>query len=276
MATYAIGDIQACHKEFKQLLEILRFNPEKDCLWLTGDLVGRGPKPLKTLRRVYKLGAAVKLVLGNHDLHLLAQAAGVTDRRDSSLQEVLEAPDRDDLLDWLRRQPLLHIDEQLGFGMIHAGLAPEWDLKTATHCAAEVETALRSDQYKNFLRSMYGNKPDRWSSGLKGEKRLRFITNCFTRLRYCKPDGQLALADKSRPAQGKSELIPWFAMPQRQSVSLQWLFGHWSTLGQVHWPEHKVFGLDSGCIWGGALTALCLDNGTLTQLPCPGYRRPGS
>lgn len=275
MATYAIGDIQACHRELEQLLDRLHFKPSHDRLWLTGDLVGRGPQPLATLRTVHRLGDAATMVLGNHDLHLLAQAAGVTDRNDRSLQEVLEAPDREELLDWLRCRPLLHIDRELGYGMIHAGLAPQWDTDTARCCASEVEARLRSEAHPGFLASMYGDKPDTWTPGLAGTDRLRFITNCLTRLRFCTPDGRLALREKGGPGEVGPDLAPWFSMPQRQSGDLQWLFGHWSTLGQVHWPEHRVYGLDSGCIWGGALTALCLETGEITQLPCEGYRKPG-
>lgn len=277
MATYAIGDIQACHKQLKQLLTLIQFDPKRDQVWFTGDLVGRGPKPLKTLRRIKKLGDSAIVVLGNHDLHLLAKAAGVKQkgRGDPSLREVLEAPDAAELLDWLRHRPLLHIDRHLGYGMVHAGLAPQWTVKQAQHCAREVETVLRGPRYRDFLKAMYGNKPDLWKQKLGKKARLRFITNSLTRLRYCYPDGRLALNEKGKPKPGNEKFTPWFAMPDRQSHGLDWVFGHWSTLGRIEWRKHKVFGIDSGCVWGGALTALCLETGELTQLPCKGYKKPG-
>ncbi len=260
MATYAIGDIQACHKQLKQLLSLIEFDPGRDCLWFTGDLVGRGPKPLKTLKLIHGLGNAAVVVLGNHDLHLLAQAAGLVkpQRCDPSLQPLIDSEEAAELIHWLRHRPLLHIDRKLGFGMIHAGLAPQWDIETSEECAAEVETALRGDDYLSFLQGMYGNKPYLWHPDLKTAHRLRFITNCFTRLRYCHPDGSLALNEKGKPLPGEKTILPWFAVPERQNTGLKWVFGHWSTLGNIHWQEHDVFGLDTGCIWGGTLTALSL------------------
>lgn len=275
MATYAIGDLQSCHDEFRQLLDLLRFDPGTDRLWLTGDLCGRGPKPLETLRLIKSLGHAVNMVLGNHDLHLLAQAAGLAPagKEDPSFQPVLEAPDRDELLNWLRSRSILHLDPALGYGLIHAGLPPQWDTATAQACAHELETCLRGDDYRDFLAAMYGNAPLQWRADLQGFERLRFITNCFTRLRFCRSDGQLALQEKG-PAHSRPDLHPWFASPDRRTGDIRWIFGHWSTLGQVHWPEYAVYGLDTGCIWGGALTALCLETAELTQLPCTGYKLP--
>ena len=274
MATYAVGDIQACYDEFRALLKTLRFNPDKDRLWLTGDLIGRGPKPLKTLRYIRDLGESAIVVLGNHDLNLLAHAEGFNKKQDKSLKPVLKAKDRDEILNWLRHRPLIHHDPALGYAMIHAGLAPQWDTVTAIQCAAEVEASLRGDKYRKFLANMYGDKPSSWSNELKRMQRLRFITNCLTRLRYCHPDGSLALKEKRSPELVDSDVIPWFALPQRQSTDTTWLFGHWSTLSHIYWPEHRVYGLDSGCIWGGALTALCLETQAVTTLPCPGYQRP--
>lgn len=276
MATYAIGDVQGCLDELLALLERLDFDSANDRLWFTGDLVGRGPQSLNTLRFVHGLGAAATLVLGNHDLHCLAQAEGVKlpGRPDETLLEIFTAPDRDLLLDWLRRQPLLHHDPELGFGLIHAGLPPQWDRSTAQACAAEIQTALRTEDYQQFLAAMYGDEPGLWSDSLEGDQRLRFITNCFTRLRYCHADGRLALQDKRAPQSVKGKLLPWFAVPGRRSADTRWLFGHWSTLGQVGWEQYGVYGLDSGCLWGGALTALCLETAEITQLPCPGHRKP--
>lgn len=274
MATYAIGDIQACFDEFLTLLDSLHFDAKKDRLWLTGDLVGRGPKPLETLRYIRDMGEAATVVLGNHDLNLLAQAEGISKKKDKTLSCVLKADDATELLQWLRHRPLLHIDTNSGYGMVHAGLAPQWDTATASQCAREVEAALRGDKYKKYLQAMYGDKPKLWSTKLKGKQRLRFITNCLTRLRYCDSHGALALKEKRSPEAITSGISPWFALAQRQSTDITWLFGHWSTLSQIYWPEHRVYGLDSGCIWGGALTALCLETQAITTLPCPGYQRP--
>lgn len=277
MATYAIGDLQACLDECQALLERLNFKPDTDRLWLTGDLVGRGPKPLETLRFVRSLGEAAIIVLGNHDLHLLAQAEGLVpdNKQDPTLSPILEAEDRDSLLSWLRQQPLLHVDQTLGYGLVHAGLPPQWDVATAQACAKEVEAALTGSDYQHFLASMYGDEPSLWQPDLTGDARLRYISNCLTRMRYCHPDGRLDLQHKGSPFQhAEHNLRPWFAVENRQNTELDWVFGHWSTLGQVHWAPQGAYGLDSGCLWGGALTALCLETGEITQLPCSGYRKP--
>ncbi len=276
MSTYAIGDIQGCYDELRALLERLAFDPDRDRLWFVGDLVNRGPHSLQVLRLVRDLGDAAVTVLGNHDLHLLAVAAGNTRKydQDPGLEAVLAAPDRDELLHWLRHRPLLHRDRELGFTMIHAGLPPCWDIARAAVCAREVELALRSDDHLAYFLDMYGNKPKRWEPSLHGTARLRYITNCLTRLRYVELDGTLGLKDKGPPGSQRAGLIPWFVHPARASRDERIVFGHWSTLGYV--ATHNVWALDTGCLWGGSLTALRLDDPTAVpvQLSCAGGADP--
>lgn len=278
MATFAIGDVQGCHDELQRLLERIAFDPAEDRLWFTGDLVNRGPRSLAALRFVKSLGERAVCVLGNHDLHLLAVAAGTTERRrNDTLDEVLDAPDRDELLDWLRRQPLLHHDATLGYTLVHAGLAPQWDLAEAQACARELEKVLRSETATEFFRHMYGNEPRRWSADLEGADRLRFIVNCFTRLRYCNAAGDLDLKAKGAPGSQPAGYLPWYAVPGRKSAGLHILFGHWSTLGEVE--GHEVYNLDTGCVWGGRLTALRLDgddSGGWYSVDCPVAQPPGA
>ncbi|NEX20367.1 symmetrical bis(5'-nucleosyl)-tetraphosphatase [Thiorhodococcus mannitoliphagus] len=276
MPSYAIGDIQGCYAELRRLLDQLAFDPEHDRIWLVGDLVNRGPQSLEVLRFVRSLGEAAIVVLGNHDLHLLAVAAGNTKHsKKSTLDAVLEAPDRDDLLHWLRHQPLLHHDPTLALTMVHAGLPPQWDLDQARRCAGELESVLRSDDYRTFLREMYGNRPSLWSAELSGMERLRFITNCLTRLRYCEPDGGLALKEKGLLGSQSPGRLPWFQMPGRRTRGDRIVFGHWSTLG--YWSGENVWAIDSGCLWGGTLSALTLDQDPMRviQLDCPGALTPG-
>ncbi|MGH8397154.1 MAG: symmetrical bis(5'-nucleosyl)-tetraphosphatase [Gammaproteobacteria bacterium] len=276
MAIFAIGDIQGCYDELRHLLDRIRFNPAEDILWLTGDLVNRGPKSLDVLRFVKGLGEHAICVLGNHDLHLLALAAGMDRHKPSdTLDAVLGASDRDILLDWLRHRPLLYHDAALGYTLIHAGLPPQWDLDTATNCAHELENALRGNDSPEFFANMYGNQPDRWSPDLSSMQRLRFIVNCFTRLRYCTADGQLDFISKGAPGSQPETFIPWFEVPDRASTKLHILFGHWSTLGEV--KGRNVYPLDTGCVWGGRLTALRLDgddSGGWYCVDCPSAQRP--
>ena len=274
MATYAIGDVQGCFDVLRRLLDVLHFDPAQDRLWFAGDLVNRGSASAATLRFVRALGASAVTVLGNHDLHLLAVAQGGKPGRRDTLSDVLNAPDRDELLHWLRHQPLLHESPDGRMLMLHAGLPPQWDTVQARACAAEAEAALRGPDHAETLRRMYGDQPERWDEKLRGMQRLRFIINCFTRLRYCTADGRLALDPKGAPGSQPSGLMPWFAVPDRQSAKAHIVFGHWSTLGRVHWPEHRVWCLDTGCLWGGALTALCLETGVVHALPCDEFRRP--
>lgn len=256
MAVYAIGDIQGCYDEFRRLLDVLDFSPGRDRLWLTGDLVNRGPGSLATLRFVRGLGADAVTVLGNHDLHLLAVAGGGRLRKGDTLADVLEAPDRDELLAWLSGRPLLHEDRTLRFAMVHAGLPPQWDLAQARIEARAVEAAL-AQAPGPFLASMYGDEPDRWLPGLHGVERLRFAVNCFTRLRYCGRDGRLLLKLKCAPEDAPPDAVPWFAVRRRLSRGERIVFGHWSTLGCR--VANDTYSLDSGCVWGGELTAIRLD-----------------
>ena len=269
MATYAIGDLQGCHREFEALLHHTDFSAQRDRLWLVGDLVNRGPQSAAVLRSVMALGDCVVTVLGNHDLHLLACAYvdTVKPRRRDTLDEILHAPDREAMLAWLRRQPLLHHDAALNYTLVHAGLPPQWDLDLALRCAQEVEDCLRGPQFVDFLAHMYGDEPAHWHNTLTGHARLRYITNSLTRIRYCTADGSIDLKDKGEPAAG-SGLTPWFAMPSRASRSLRIVFGHWSTLrvAPAQWPTLGVYPLDTGAVWGGQLTAMRLEDGALFQV----------
>ncbi len=272
MAHYAIGDIQGCFFELQKLLDKINFDPEEDLLWFTGDLVNRGPYSLEALRFVKALGDRVVCVLGNHDLHLLAVAHGQNYKHKQDLDQILEAPDRDELLDWLRHRPLMHRDER--YCLIHAGLPPQWDIDKAERCAKEVEEILRGEQLEEFLKVMYGNMPDLWSEELEGWNRLRFIVNCFTRLRYCDRQGRLALSYTGPPGSQPPNLYPWFEVPGRRSEGQEIVFGHWSALGFV--AKNGCYGIDTGCIWGGQLSALRLDGEMYRiSLDCPTYRQPG-
>lgn len=263
MAVYAVGDLQGCYSPFRRLLERLDFDPARDRLWLVGDLVNRGPESLACLRFVRDLGDAAVTVLGNHDLALLRKAhlGEHALSVDETLKPVLAAPDCGELLDWLRRQKLFHHDPQLGWSMVHAGLAPDWDIATAGALAAEVAHTLAGPDYGAFLDDLYGNEPDCWSPGLAGTARLRTIVNVMTRMRLCRAGGVLDLDYKGSLEAAPAGLVPWFALPGRASAQERVVFGHWSALGRVAWPEYKVWGVDTGCVWGGALTALRLDSG---------------
>ena len=258
MAVYAIGDIQGCFTELQSLLELIRFDPAEDTLWFAGDLVNRGPDSLATLRFVKSLGNRAITVLGNHDLHLIACAHKIVDKYYKSLHPVLEAPDRDVLVDWLCSQPLLHHDEALGFTLVHAGLPPQWDLRQAQSCAQEVESVLRGENITEFLGQMYGNTPVQWSGSLTGAARLRFIVNCLTRLRYCDDQGRLEFSCKGPPGSQPDGYRPWFEIPGRKTADCRIIFGHWSALGACDTP--RIFPIDSACLWGGELTALRLDD----------------
>jgi bis(5'-nucleosyl)-tetraphosphatase (symmetrical) len=275
MALYAIGDVQGCDAELGALLGALKFSADCDNVWFVGDLVNRGPDSLKVLRRIRALGDAASVILGNHDLHLLAVAYGAARiRSDDTLDAVLAAPDRAVLLEWLKERPLLHEDPKHNVCMVHAGLPPQWDLDQARICAHELEKALRRNPEKLFA-SMYGDQPDRWDTSLEGDERLRFIANCLTRLRYVDADGRLALRVKGSPkkAQTKS-LIPWFEARDARWKGSRIVFGHWSTLG--FFSNADVTGLDTGCVWGDRLTALRLDvpDAKPVQVACAAPKSP--
>lgn len=260
MAIYAIGDIQGCGEEFDTLLDRIRFDPNNDRLWLVGDLVNRGPRSLEVLRKVKALGAGAITVLGNHDLHLLAAALTPSEqlKPQDTLGPVFTAPDRDELLDWLRHQPMLHHDAALGYTMIHAGLPPQWDLSLAQSCARELETALRDDDRSmELFAHMYGDQPNRWSDELRGIDRLRFITNCLTRLRFCRDDGTLELKFKGSVDDAPEHVVPWFRAPNRRSKNMRIVCGHWSALG--YHDGDGVLSIDTGCVWGERLCAVRLD-----------------
>jgi bis(5'-nucleosyl)-tetraphosphatase (symmetrical) len=258
MALYAIGDVQGCDAELGALLGALKFSADRDSVWFVGDLVNRGPGSLKVLRRIRALADAATVILGYHDLHLLAVFyGGARLRSDDTLDDILAAPDRTALLEWLQERPLMHEDAHLNLCMVHAGLAPQWDLNQARGCAHEFEKALRRNPEKLFDR-LYGDQPDRWENGLEGEERLRFIANCFTRLRYVDAEGRLVLRAKGSPKKVQSKsLIPWFEARGARWRGSRIIFGHWSTLG--FFSNAEVTGLDTGCVWGDHLTALRLD-----------------
>jgi len=268
MATYAIGDLQGCADELAQLLAAFSFDPSRDRLWFVGDLVNRGPKSLDTLRYVRGLGTSAVCVIGNHDFHLLCRAEGFARRHaDDTLDPVLAAPDAAELLEWLRFRPMLHVDG--GYAMVHAGLLPQWSLPQARVLAREVEAALRGPRYREFLEHLYGTEPNAWRDNLEGWDRLRVIVNAMARLRFCTDAGAMLLAVKREDAPPGARR--WFDL--RPADELPIVFGHWSTLGLVMTP--KVLALDTGCVWGGRLTAVRLEDRALFQVPCPGYQAPG-
>lgn len=275
MAVYAIGDVQGCYAPLQQLLVRLNFDPARDRLWFTGDLVNRGPQSLEVLRFVRGLGERAICVLGNHDLHLLALATETArpGKRDT-LDEILRAPDSDELLAWLRSRPLLHHDAALGCTLVHAGLLPPWDLAQAQRLAREAEAVLGGDSYVEFFHHMYGDLPDHWNENLHGFDRLRVIVNAFTRLRYCDLDGNMDLRPKGPPGSQPPDLLPWFQVPGRRSHGLNIIFGHWSALGL--WRGDGVIGLDSGCVWDRSLTAVRLAAGALEffSVKCEPHQSP--
>jgi bis(5'-nucleosyl)-tetraphosphatase (symmetrical) len=276
MTTYAIGDVQGCLEPLLRLLEALRFDRDGDRLVFVGDLVNRGPASAEVLRFVRGLGACASTVLGNHDLHLLAVACRQdrVGRRDS-FEDVLSAPDRDELLAWLAQQPLVWEDPDSGALVLHAGVAPQWDRAQVLALAREAEAVIGGPQAAAFYAQMYGDQPDRWDEALQGWERLRFIVNCLTRLRYCRRDGGIDLEHKERPGTQPAELLPWFEIEGRRSAAETFVFGHWSTLGRVSWNGGRICGLDTGCVWGGSLTAMNLANGELVSTGCGQFRKPG-
>ncbi len=267
MSTYAIGDLQGCLAPLQQLLVKLEFDSSKDTLWFTGDLINRGPDSLKTLRYIIDLGDSAISVLGNHDLHFLAVAAGHTrhSSRDT-FDELLAAPDLSELIDWLRHRPLMHYDVERNMAMIHAGLAAQWTISDALQYAHEVETLLVNNTYQQLLANMYGNSPVQWSKNLTEESRYRFIINCFTRMRYCDSEGRLDFKYKDSPGSQPATLQPWFCVDSRKNLAATIVFGHWSTLGFHH--QNNTYALDTGCLWGGSLSALNIDNKKMVEVTC--------
>jgi len=265
MSVYVVGDVQGCFIELQLLLKEIQFDPATDKLWFVGDLVNRGSGSLEVLRLVKSLGDNAITVLGNHDLHLLAVAAGVAQlHRSDTLDEILAAPDRDELLTWLRQQRLMYVEG--ANVMVHAGLLPQWSVKQAAKLAREVEAALRGEEYVAFLERMYGNTPNRWDDELSGYKRLRVITNAFTRLRVCTLEGEMEYKFKGEVEKIPAGYVPWFDLPKRASQDATVIFGHWSALGLKVSPN--IIALDTGCLWGGTLTAMRLEDRQLFQVAC--------
>jgi len=265
VARIAIGHLQGCLAELQALLKDIRFSADRDQLWFVGDLVNRGPDSLAVLRFVRALGANARVVLGNHDLHLLAVAFGSRRklREDDTLEAILSAADRHALLEWLLLQPLA-VSEGTDL-MVHAGVVPQWSAAEVLEYAGEVERALQADPQPLFD-AMYGNKPDCWSADLEGGDRLRFIINVLTRLRFCRPDGQIDLKMKGAPGSQEAGWMPWFEVPTRRSRNVRLVTGHWSTLGLV--DRADLLALDTGCVWGGALSAASLDGAERWSQPC--------
>ncbi|WP_012068766.1 symmetrical bis(5'-nucleosyl)-tetraphosphatase [Marinomonas sp.] len=268
MATYVIGDLQGCLTPLVQLLEQINYHPEQDKLWFAGDLINRGEESLETLRFIKSLGNNATVVLGNHDLHLLAVSHGYGKlKRGDTLAEILTAGDRDDLMDWLRHQPLFHYDEQLNTVMTHAGIPPCWDLQKAQTLAKEVEDKLKSDSVDEFFATMYGNKPNTWSDDLTGLDRLRAITNYLTRMRFCDENSKLDLESKEGINTATKGYAPWFNYPTKVPEDCHIVFGHWAAL-EGKTQKERIHALDTGCVWGGSLTALRLEDQQRFSTPC--------
>jgi bis(5'-nucleosyl)-tetraphosphatase (symmetrical) len=268
MATYAIGDVQGCFDELKELLSKCNYKKKSDLLWFVGDLVNRGPKSLEVLRFVRELGARAVVVLGNHDLHLVTQHEGFErKRKDDTFDDVLEADDASELVHWLRTRPMMHVAQ--GYAMVHAGLLPQWSIEKAHSLGKEVEAALRAPGYRDFLKNMYGSKPEQWSDALAGWDRLRVVVNAMTRMRFCTRTGRMEFHAKG--AKPPSGYLPWYETRPAKEAPI--VFGHWSQLGLRLDPH--VTGLDSGCVWGGSLSALRLEDRALYQVRCAGYQAPG-
>ena len=265
MSTYAVGDIQGCFEPLKCLLQSVKFNPQKDKLWAAGDVVNRGPHSLQTLRFLYQIRDSVKLVLGNHDLHLLAVAEGIRRPNTSdTFVEIMQAPDRHQLLDWLRHQPLIF--KQADWLMVHAGIPPNWSIQQSLDRAREVEQILQSDAYRSFLHDMYGNKPSQWSDDLTGTTRARMITNYFTRMRFCTADGTLHFDSKTAKSPG-AKFLPWFEHEKKIKIKESILFGHWAALeGKV--SQNNIYPLDTGCVWGRQLSMFRIDDHRWFRCQC--------
>lgn len=267
MSTLIVGDIQGCFGPLMRGLTAAGFDPDHDTLWSVGDLVNRGPESLATLRFFHQLGEHAKVVLGNHDLHLLAVAEGIRPlKKGDTLQAILDAPDAADLLHWLRQQPLLRVEGEHEHMLVHAGIPPCWNVQQARQYASEVETALRGDDYRSYLETMYGNTPDVWDDTLQGPERLRLITNYLTRMRFCDAQGRLELQCKQGPEQAPAGFAPWYSHPNPGVDKHRLFFGHWAALaGAATKPGWRA--LDTGCVWGEHLSLLRLDDNHLFTAP---------
>jgi bis(5'-nucleosyl)-tetraphosphatase (symmetrical) len=265
MATFAIGDVQGCFDELERLLGEVGFSPARDRLWFVGDLVNRGPRSLAVVRFVKGLGDRAVVVQGNHDLHLLAFAAGHAKRRaDDTFDDLLAAPDCAPLLDWLRFRPMLHVEDE--YVMVHAGLLPSWSVAQAHDLAAEVEAELRSKRYRLFLAELYGSRPDTWRDDLRGMDRLRVIVNAMTRMRFCTAEGVMEFGVKGELEKAPPGYLPWFEVPGRKTRGVPIVCGHWSAVGLRLTPD--LLALDTACVWGGSLTAVRLEDRRVFEVPC--------
>ena len=268
MATYAIGDVQGCYTALTCLLEGIHFDRNKDTLWFAGDLINRGPQSLDTLRFIKDLGDAAICVLGNHDLHLIATVlTGKQSKKYDTFDDIIAADDCHELIDWLRRRPIIHHDSDLGYTMVHAGVPPQWSITEAQSLAREVEETLQSDNVNSYLFAMYGNKPECWKEELAGTDRLRVITNYLTRMRFCTKKGVLDLDCKTKPEDAPEKYAPWYSYENRKTINDKIIFGHWAALeGQTN--TKNVYALDTGCVWGGKLTAMRLEDEVLYSCQC--------
>lgn len=267
MSTYAIGDIQGCFDELQELLKLICFDANKDSLWLTGDLVNRGPKSLEVLRFIKGLGTHAKMVIGNHDLFLLECSTGVAKCGPSdTIDDILRAPDKNELFDWLRHQPFIHYDKQLNFAIAHAGILPTWDLTKTLACAKELELALLGNNYQKLLAEIFGDQPNAWDDNLQSFERLRFISNSFTRMRFCDAQGRLEFNCKNKVGKQPKGYYPWFDLAWRKTKDVNIIFGHWAALdANIHLTN--LFPLDTGCVFGGSLTALRLEDKKYFSVP---------
>lgn len=271
---YLVGDLQGCCNPFERLLQTIDFSPTRDHLYVLGDLVNRGPDSMGVLRKLRQLGDSVTALLGNHDLHLLAVAHGVRKpHRSDTLNEILNAPDREDWLNWLRQRPLAVREH--GWLMVHAGVVPQWDAAQTVSLAREVEAMLRGPDVGEFLTRMYGNEPDQWREDLQGVPRWRCVVNSLTRMRFCSADGLMEFGAKEGVGAAPAGFMPWFEVPGRRTAGVPVAFGHWSTLGLIN--RDDLLSLDTGCVWGGQLTAVRIDGATreLIQIDCPQAQKPG-
>ena len=271
---YLVGDVQGCNEALERLLGVLNFSPSRDHLALVGDLVNRGPGSLATLKRLRGLGNAATCLLGNHDLHLLAVAQGVRKpRKDDTLDDILGSKKRDGWLDWVRHRRMAHVID--GWLLVHAGVVPQWDAAATLALAGEIESVLRGSDLPELLQQMYGNEPAQWSDALRGAERWRFVVNVLTRIRFCTPDGRLELKSKEGAGAAPPGFKPWFDIPGRGTEGTPMAFGHWSTLGRIDRPD--LLALDTGCVWGGQLSAVRIDGGRRewVQVACEQAQVPG-